>query len=83
MKKRILMSLSGVIICAISVGVFKLAAFGVDPFQVSKYISRRKQDFVQGLIVDCYVVYSGAAIRVNAADQTRMEIEGEIEILKP
>ena len=27
------MSLSGVIVCAISVGIFKLAAFGVDPFQ--------------------------------------------------
>ena len=27
------MSLAGVIICAISVGVFKLAALGVDPFQ--------------------------------------------------
>ena len=27
------MSLAGVIICAVSVGVFKLAAFGVDPFQ--------------------------------------------------
>lgn len=32
-KRRIFMSLGGVIICAISVGVFKLAAFGVDPFQ--------------------------------------------------
>ena len=32
-KKRIIMSLFGVIICAISVGVFKLAALGVDPFQ--------------------------------------------------
>ncbi len=32
-KRRIFMSLMGVIICAISVGVFKLAAFGVDPFQ--------------------------------------------------
>lgn len=31
--KRILMSLFGVIICAISVGVFKIAALGVDPFQ--------------------------------------------------
>lgn len=31
--KRIGMSLCGVIICAIAVGVFKLAAFGVDPFQ--------------------------------------------------
>ena len=32
-KRRIFMSLAGVIICAVSVGVFKLAAFGVDPFQ--------------------------------------------------
>ncbi len=32
-KRRILMSMGGVIICAISVGIFKLAALGVDPFQ--------------------------------------------------
>lgn len=32
-RRRIAMSLAGVIICAISVGVFKLAALGVDPFQ--------------------------------------------------
>lgn len=32
-NRRILMSLSGVIICAISVGIFKIAALGVDPFQ--------------------------------------------------
>ena len=32
-RRRILMSLAGVIICAVSVGVFKLAALGVDPFQ--------------------------------------------------
>ncbi|MGN0763196.1 MAG: YitT family protein [Aristaeellaceae bacterium] len=31
--RRILMSLSGVIICAVSVGAFKIAALGVDPFQ--------------------------------------------------
>ena len=31
--KRIMMSLVGVIITAISVGAFKFAAFGVDPFQ--------------------------------------------------
>ena len=31
--RRILMSLAGVTICAVSVGVFKIAAFGVDPFQ--------------------------------------------------
>ena len=27
------MSLAGVLICAVSVGVFKIAALGVDPFQ--------------------------------------------------
>ncbi|MCR5626277.1 MAG: hypothetical protein K6F99_03055 [Lachnospiraceae bacterium] len=32
-KRRIALSLLGVIICAISVGAFKLAALGVDPFQ--------------------------------------------------
>lgn len=33
LMKRIAMSLFGVIICAISVGIFKIAALGVDPFQ--------------------------------------------------
>ncbi|MCR5800586.1 MAG: hypothetical protein K6G69_10970 [Lachnospiraceae bacterium] len=33
LKRRILMSLFGVIICAIAVGIFKIAALGVDPFQ--------------------------------------------------
>ena len=31
--RRVLMSLCGVIICAMAVGVFKIAALGVDPFQ--------------------------------------------------
>ena len=33
MKKRIIMSVMGVMIGAVSVAVFKMAAFGVDPFQ--------------------------------------------------
>lgn len=33
LPKRVGMSLFGVIICAISVGIFKIAALGVDPFQ--------------------------------------------------
>ena len=33
LTRRIAMSLCGVIICAISVGIFKIAALGVDPFQ--------------------------------------------------
>ena len=32
-SRRIFMSLAGVFICAVSVGIFKIAAFGVDPFQ--------------------------------------------------
>lgn len=31
--KRIFMSLFGVIVCAVSVGIFKISALGVDPFQ--------------------------------------------------
>lgn len=31
--KRFFMSVAGVMVCAVSVGFFKLAAFGVDPFQ--------------------------------------------------
>lgn len=33
LKKRVIMSVLGVLICGFSVGIFKLAAFGVDPFQ--------------------------------------------------
>ncbi len=33
MAKRVGMSLFGVIVCAVSVGIFKIAALGVDPFQ--------------------------------------------------
>ena len=33
MTKRIIMSVSGVVLCGLSVGMFKHAALGVDPFQ--------------------------------------------------
>ena len=33
LSRRIFMSLGGVVICAVAVGFFKMAAFGVDPFQ--------------------------------------------------
>ncbi len=33
MKRRILCTILGVVVCAISVGFFKVAAYGVDPFQ--------------------------------------------------
>ena len=33
LKRRIGMSLFGVIVCSIAVGIFKISALGVDPFQ--------------------------------------------------
>lgn len=55
----------------------------VRAFELSKYISRRKADFVNGMITDCYVVFNGEAVRVNAKYQTRKEIELKIAMLKP
>ena len=47
----------------------------VRPFELSKYIARRKADFVSGLMKACYVVFNGHAVVVNAKEQTRREIE--------
>ena len=55
----------------------------LDPFTLSKYISKRKSDFTSGIITDCYVVFCGRAVRVNAGVQTRREIESLLETLRP
>ena len=55
----------------------------VRSFELSKYISRRKADFVSGMIAACYVVYDGEAVVVNASIQTRQEIMSAIEMLNP
>jgi hypothetical protein len=55
----------------------------VRSFELSKYISRRKADFVSGMIAACYVVYGGEAVVVNASVQTRQEIMSAIEQLNP
>jgi len=55
----------------------------VRAFELSKYISRRKNDFDNKAIIDCYVVFDGEAVRVNASVQTRREIESAITILMP
>ena len=55
----------------------------VRPFELSKYISRRKADFISGLIEACYIVFDGNAVIVNAKEQTRSEIEFFINELKP
>jgi len=55
----------------------------VRPFELSKYISRRKVDFTSGLMEACYVVFNGEAVVVNAKEQSRKEIESIISELKP
>ena len=55
--------------------------FQVRSFELSKYISRRKADFVSGMIAACYVVFDGEAVVVNASVQTRQEIMSAIEML--
>lgn len=57
--------------------------FQVRSFELSKYISRRKADFVSGMIAACYVVFGGEAVVVNASLQTRQEIMSVIEQLNP
>ncbi len=55
----------------------------VRPFELSKYIARRKADFVSGMIDCCYIVFDGEAVVVNAKELTRREIEWAINELKP
>ena len=55
----------------------------VRSFELSKYIARRRADFISGMIAACYVVYSGEAVVVNASVQTRQEIMSVIEQLNP
>ena len=57
--------------------------FQVRSFELSKYISRRKADFVSGMIAACYVVYGGEAVVVNARLHTRQQIMSAIEQLNP
>ncbi len=55
----------------------------LDTFELSKYISRRKNDFTANMITDCYVVFCGKSVRVYARYQTRKEIESKLETLRP
>lgn len=57
--------------------------FQVRSYELSKYISRRRADFLSGMIANCYVVYNGEAVEVNAAKQSRREIMSTIERLNP
>ena len=56
MKKRIAMSVFGVVLCAISVAFFKYAAFGMDSFQV----------FVNGMVEVVPISYGTLYVIINA-----------------
>lgn len=56
MKKRITMSVFGVVLCAISVAFFKYAAFGMDSFQV----------FVNGMVEVVPISYGTLYVIINA-----------------
>ena len=57
MKKRIIMSVLGVMIGAVSVAIFKMAAFGVDPFQ----------SFMSGISTLIPISFGTLYVIVNAA----------------
>ncbi len=57
MKKRITMSVFGVMLCAVSVAFFKYAAFGMDAFQV----------FVNGMVEVVPISYGTLYVIINAA----------------
>ncbi len=57
MKKRIAMSVFGVMLCAISVSFFKYTAFGMDSFQV----------FVNGMVEVVPIGYGTLYVIINAA----------------
>ena len=42
----------------------------LDAFLVSKFISRRKEDFTSNVIADCYIVLDGKAVRVKDLRKT-------------
>ena len=69
--KRILMSLFGVIICAISVGVFKIAALGVAPA-----IWVRVLCLVVGVVIICFgsAFYMTADLGVSTYDAVALII---------
>lgn len=57
MKKRITMSVFGVLLCAVSVAFFKYAAFGMDAFQV----------FVNGMVEVIPIGYGTLYVIINVA----------------
>ena len=55
----------------------------VKPYELSKYIVRRKENFKRGAIKRCYVVFGDKAIFLTAEQNSRICIEEQIKKLEP
>jgi len=55
----------------------------VKPFELSKYINRRKGNFKQGQIKRCYIVFRDKAVVITAESCDRKTIETIIKQLEP
>lgn len=51
--------------------------------QIAKFISRRRADFEEGIIKECYVLYHGKAVVIKGENLSREHIAAEVEKLKP
>ena len=70
MKKRILMTVLGVLICGFSVGMFKFSAFGLDPFQVFAHGIARHVPFGFGTL---YVIINAIMlVAIFFLDKTKI-----------
>lgn len=55
----------------------------VKPFELSKYINRRKNNFKHGQIKRCYVVFGNRAVVITDKNCNRQSIEDIIKQLEP
>lgn len=54
----------------------------IRPNHIAKYLNWRKPDFDDEIILECYVIYHGKAVRITKEHDNRDKIRAEIEKLK-
>ena len=55
----------------------------LNAFELAKYISWRKADFVKGTMKECYVVFNGKGIKITPDTQDKVEIREALKQLGP
>lgn len=55
----------------------------LNAFELAKYISWRKADFVEGTMKECYVVFNGKGIKITPDTQDKVEIREALKQLGP